>query len=106
LNKEKLQIELEDSTKQAQLIKERNEALSDAVNIKDSDVAAGKLELSQLSSEIMCLRKEYDDLRIKCSDCANRNEFLQNDLGMYVHYCFWLHEMVLNFPFECRKGTA
>ena len=106
LNIEKLQIELEDSMKEAQLLKERNEALSDAIRIKDSDVAAGKLELSQLSSKIMCLRKEYDDLGIKCSDCANRNEILQNDIGMYVHYCFWLHKMVLHFPFECRKGTA
>jgi len=83
LNLEKLQVDLEESVNQNKVTKEKNEILSNGTSSKDADIAAGKIEISRLSSEVTCLCKERDDLRIQCGNFSNRNTFFQNDLSKY-----------------------
>lgn len=83
MNLAKLQVDLVESFNQNKVIKEKHEILSNGTSSKDADLAAGKIEISRLSSEINVLCKERDDLRIQCGNFSNRNTFLQNDLSKY-----------------------
>ena len=60
----------------------QNQALMEETSIKDADIAAGKLEISRLSSEVTCLGNERDHLRLQCSDL--KNESIQNTLSEYA----------------------
>ena len=62
----------------------QNQALMEETSIKDADIAAGKLEISRLSSEVTCLGNERDHLRLQCSDFATKNESIQNILSEYA----------------------
>ena len=79
---EKLHFELEECLKQ-------NQALMEETSAKDADIAAGKLEISRLSSEVTRLCQERDDLRIQFNDVVNSNEFVQNELGQFVLNDVW-----------------
>ena len=83
LSLEKLQVDLKENMKQ-------NQALMEETSVKEADIAAGKLEISRLSSEVTCLCKERDDIRIQYDDVVNSNESVQNELGQCAFdYIIW-----------------
>jgi len=75
-------------------------------SVKDADIAAGKHEISRLSSEVTRLCQERDDVRIQFVDVANRNEFVLNELGQcaFDYICSSYGRVQIVFVFRKAAG--